>query len=189
MLLARRGVASAATEEDGMSETVKYLLGERDPDALGEPAARPARRAAAAAEPQTSSRRARRPHADLPDGADRAGGLARAGDRDPRGGARRLPAVAADAAVPRPAPGARARHARRTSTTSTRASRRRARTSRTPPSRRPTRTRAPGSSAWRPRPAPASGAPRSRSPARCSAWSARCSWSAPATTRSPTGAR
>ena len=36
---------------------------------------------------------------------------------------------------------------------------------------------------------PASGAPRSPSPARCSGWSARCSWSARATTRSPTGAR
>ena len=41
----------------------------------------------------------------------------------------------------------------------------------------------------RPRPAPASGARRWRSRARCSAWSARSSWSARATTRSPTGAR
>ena len=37
--------------------------------------------------------------------------------------------------------------------------------------------------------APASGAPRSRSRARCSGSSARCSWSARATTRSRTGAR
>ena len=42
---------------------------------------------------------------------------------------------------------------------------------------------------WPPRPAPASGARRWRSRARCSGWSARCTWSAPATTRSPTGAR
>ena len=83
---------------------------------------------------------------DLPHGADRSGGLGRAGDRDPRGGARRLPAVAAHAAVPRPAAGAGARYARPTSTTSTRASPRRARTSPTPPSPRPTRTPRPGSS-------------------------------------------
>jgi tryptophan synthase beta chain len=39
------------------------------------------------------------------------------------------------------------------------------------------------------RPARGSGAPRSRSRARCSASSARCSWSARAMTRSPTAAR
>ena len=49
--------------------------------------------------------------ADLPDGAHRAGGQRRARGRDPRGGPRGLPAVAPDAAVPRAAPGARARYA------------------------------------------------------------------------------
>ena len=51
-----------------------------------------------------------RPGADLPDGADRAGGLDRSRYRDPGGGPRRLPALAADPAAPRPAPGARARY-------------------------------------------------------------------------------
>ena len=46
-----------------------------------------------------------------------------------------------------------------------------------------------GIASSRPRRAPVSGAPRSRSPARCSGSSARSSWSARATTRSPTGAR
>ena len=83
----------------------------RHPDPLGQPAARPPRRAAAAAEPaHRRARRPRRPDADLPDGADRAGGLDGAGDRDPRRRARRLPAVAADAAVPRAPPRAGARH-------------------------------------------------------------------------------
>jgi hypothetical protein len=45
-----------------------------------------------------------------------------------------------------------------------------------------------GSSGWRPRPAPASGAARSPSPARSSGSRSRSTWSAPATTRSPTGA-
>ena len=44
-----------------------------------------------------------RSRAALPDGADHAGGVDRARDRDPRAGARRLPAVAAVAAVPRAA--------------------------------------------------------------------------------------
>ena len=51
-----------------------------------------------------------RPVADLPDGADRAGGLGRARDRDPRRGARDLQAVAPDAALPRAPPRARARY-------------------------------------------------------------------------------
>ena len=84
----------------------------RHPDALGQPAPRPPGRAAAAAEPaDRPARRPRRPDADLPDGADRAGGLAGAGDRDPGRGPRRLPAVAPDAAVPRAPARAGARHA------------------------------------------------------------------------------
>ena len=51
------------------------------------------------------------------------------------------------------------------------------------------RMRAPGSSASRPRPERASGARPSPSPAPCSGWTARSSWSAPPTTRSPTDAR
>ena len=96
-----------------MSEPTKFLLAEdADPDALGEPDARPAGRAAAAAAARgTGARRPGRPHADLPDGADRAGGLDRAGGRDPRRGARDLQAVAPDAAVPRAPARARARHA------------------------------------------------------------------------------
>ena len=119
----------------------------RDPHALGEPAAGPARRAAAAAEPRDGrAGRPRRPHADLPDGADHAGGLARAGrSRSPSrcarptssGGRRRC--TARGAWSRRSAP-------RRGSSTSTRASPPRARTSRTRPSRRPTRTRRPASS-------------------------------------------
>ena len=49
--------------------------------------------------------------ADLSDGADRAGSLRRARDRNPRAGARRLQAVAAGAAVPRAPLGAPARYA------------------------------------------------------------------------------
>ena len=92
----------ASSQGEPMSdEPVKFLLPEsRHPDALGQPAARPARRAAAAAATRApGARRARRPDADLPDGADRAGGLGRAGDRDPRGGARGLQALAPDAAL------------------------------------------------------------------------------------------
>ncbi len=160
------------------------------PHALDQPAARPPRRAAAAAAPgHAAAGRPRRPDPDLPDGPDHAGGLARAGDRDPRGGARGLQAVAPDAAVTAPGGSSASSTPRRTSTTSTRASRPPARTSPTPPSRRPTRTRRPGSAVLPPRPAPASGARRWPSPARCSDSSARCSWSARATTRSPTGAR
>ena len=139
-----------------MSETTKFLLREdADPDALGQPAARPAGRAAPAAQPgHGPARRARRPHADLPDGADPAGGLGRAGGRDPRGrcarptgcgGRRRCTARAGSSARSTPP---------RASTTSTRASRPPARTSRTPRCRRRTRTRRPASRSSRPRPAP-----------------------------------
>ena len=69
-------------------------------------------RAAAAAEPADQGARGPAgPARDLPRGADRAGGLRRAGGRDPRGGARGLQALAPDAALPRPPPGAGARHA------------------------------------------------------------------------------
>ena len=72
----------------------------------------------------------------FPHGADRAGGLGRARDRDPGGGPGDLQALAADAAA-----SARGGSSRRsipppTSITSTRASRPPDRTSRTPPSRR-----------------------------------------------------
>ncbi len=50
------------------------------------------------------------PDPDLPDGPDRAGGLGRARDRDTGGGARGLPALAADSADQGAAPRARARH-------------------------------------------------------------------------------
>ena len=79
--------------------------------------------------------------------------------------------------LPRPPPGAGARYARRTSTTSTRASARPAPTSRTRRWRRPTTTSTRASAAWPPRPAPASGARRWPSPARCSASSAPSTWS------------
>src|SRR6185295_6966939 len=82
------------------------------PDPLGEPAPRPAGSAAAAAPPgDDAARRPARSDADLPDGADRAGGVDRARGRDPGGGPRRLSPVAPDAALPRPPPGARARYA------------------------------------------------------------------------------
>ena len=45
-----------------------------------------------------------------------------------------------------------------------------------------------GISGWPPRPAPGSGAARCRSPASCSAWNARSTWCASATTRSRTAA-
>ena len=163
-----------------MSEPTKFVLGEDAipthwvnllPDLPG--------RAAAAAEPaDRPARRPRRPHADLPDGADHAGGLAGAGDRDPGRGPRRLPAVAPDAAVPRAPPRAGARHAGedllqvrgRLARGLAQAELGRAAGLR----ERAGRDQASSS----PRPAPASGAPRWRSPARCSGWSARSTWSA-----------
>src|SRR3954447_2374045 len=78
---------------------------ERHPDALGQPPAGSAGRSAATTSPRDEgARRPGRPVADLPDGPDPAGGLAGAGDRDPRGGARRLQAVAADTVVSRTPP-------------------------------------------------------------------------------------
>ena len=95
-------------------QTTKYLLSEDAipthwvnllPDLPGA--------AAAAAEPADGrARRPGRPDADLPDGADRPGGLDGAGDPDPGRRPRRLPAVAADAAVPRAPARAGARHPR-----------------------------------------------------------------------------
>ena len=88
-----------------MNDTVKYVLDEsRIPTVLVQHRGRPAEAAAAAAAPgHAAADRPRRPRAALPDGADRAGGHDRARDRDPRAGARRLPPVAADAALPRAA--------------------------------------------------------------------------------------
>ena len=127
----------------------------RDPHPLGEPPPRPAGRPAPAAPPRhDGARRARRPHADLPDVADRPGDVDGPGGRDPgrrcarptsSGAPRRSTARAGSSASSIP---------RRASTTSTRASRRPARTSRTAPSRRPTPTRRPASSGSPPRPAP-----------------------------------
>ena len=132
--------------------------------------------AAAAASRDEEAGRPGRPRAAVPRGADHAGGLDRAVDRHPRPGPRRLPALEADAAVPRPP--ARSRRCRRprTSTSSTRARRRPARTSRTPPSRRPTTTRRRASGGSRPRRAPGSGARRCRWRAASSTSSASCSW-------------
>ena len=67
--------------------------------------------------PRASSRhrqadRPRRSRAALPDGADRPRGLDRARDRDSRSGARDLPHVAPDAALPRAPAGKAARHHR-----------------------------------------------------------------------------
>ena len=130
-----------------MTEQTKFMLTEdRDPDALGEPAARPARRPAAAAQPgHDGARRARRPHADLPDGDHRPGGLA----RSPRSRSPSRCATPTGSGAPRRSSARTGSSAssipRRTSTTSTRASRRPARTSRTARSRRPTRTSRPAS--------------------------------------------
>ena len=80
--------------------------------------------AAAAASRHRSAGRPGRPRSAVPDGPDHAGGDGRAVRRHPRGGARRLPAVAAVARCSAPT-GSRRRWAPRPgSTTSTRASRR-----------------------------------------------------------------
>ena len=70
----------------------------------------PVAAAAAAASGHPPAGRARRPRAAVPGRADRAGGLAGSVHRDPRRRARRLPAVAAHAAVPGPAAGEGPRH-------------------------------------------------------------------------------
>ena len=74
-------------------ETVKYLLPESEiPTHWVNLLPRPARRPDPSAQPgHDAARRARRPHADLPDGPDPAGGLLRARDRDPRRRARGVP--------------------------------------------------------------------------------------------------
>ena len=71
----------------------------------------PSPAAAAVAPGHPRAGRPRRPGAAVPDGAHRAGGHRRALRRHPRRRARRLPAVAAEPAVPGPPPGAAARHA------------------------------------------------------------------------------
>ena len=77
-----------------------------DPDAVVQRHPRPAVATAAAAAPgHDAAGRARRPRAAVPDGADHAGGHAGQLRRHPRRRARRLPAVEAVAAVPRPSPG------------------------------------------------------------------------------------
>ena len=162
----------------------------RDPDALGQPDAGPPRRAAAAAEPEDErARRARRPHADLPDGPDRSrrsrpSPRSRSPTRCARstscGARRRCTARAASSA---------SSIRRRTSTTSTRASRRPARTSPTPRSRRPTTTREDGVRKLSTETGAGQWGSALAFACRLMDWSARCSWSARATTRSPTGAR
>ena len=127
-----------------------------------------------------------RPGAALPDGADRAGGLGRALDRDSRAGARHLPAVAADAALSRAPPGEGARYAgphllqvrRRQPAGQPQAEHRRA--------AGVLQQAKPASSGSPPRPAPGSGARRWPSPASSSASSARSTWSRSATSRSRT---
>ena len=104
-------------------------------------------------------------------------------DRDPGRGARHLPAVAADAAVPRPAPRGRRRHAVEDLLQVRGVSPPEA-TSRTRRSRRPTTTSRTGAGASRPRRARGSGAARSRLRASSSASSARSTWSGSRTTRS-----
>ena len=108
--------------------------------------------------------RAGRPRPAVPDGAHRPGGLGRARDRDPRTGPRRLPAVPAEPALPRPSAGARARYAGPHLLQVRGRAARPAATSRTPRSRRPSTTRRRASSGWRPRRAPGSGGARWPSP-------------------------
>ena len=129
-----------------MAETTKFLLSEDAipthwvnllPDLPGEPLP--------PLNPQTGSPPGRRPHADLPDGADHAGGLARAGDRDPGRRSAMPTGCGARRRCSARAGWSRRSIRRRTSTTSTRASPPPARTSRTRRSRRPTRTRRPAS--------------------------------------------
>ena len=132
---------------------------------------------AAAASRDAAADRPGRPRALVPDGADRAGGQPGARDRDPRRGARRLPPVAADAALPRAPARALPRYAgpdllqvRRRQPGRQPQAQHRGR-------RRPTTTRTRASRGSRPRPAPASGARRWRSPAACSASRSTSTWS------------
>src|SRR5215211_1993580 len=104
-----RRIESPADERTGQVPPARVGLAH----ALGEPAPGPARDPrSAASSGHSEALGARRPLADLPDGPHRAGGLGRARDRDPRGGARGLQVVAPDAASSRAASGARARHPR-----------------------------------------------------------------------------
>ena len=97
-------------------ETVEVPAGRaRHPHALGQPAARPARRAAAAAATRAPSEPAGPDDLTpiFPMGLIDAGGLAASREvAIPDAGPRRLPAVAPDAAVPRAPPRAGARHPR-----------------------------------------------------------------------------
>ena len=120
-LIRHAGVAPVADfearperEEPSMGETVKYTLDEsRLPEAWYNVAADLPEPPRAGAPPgHRAARRPRRPRAALPDGGDPPGGLDRAADPDPRGGPRRLPAVAPDSALPRATARARARDAR-----------------------------------------------------------------------------
>ena len=166
---ARADVALASAPRDTggeMADDTKILLTESEipthwvnlmPDLPGEPAP-PLRPDGAPAGPDDLS-------PIFPMGLIAAGGLGRAGDRDPRRGARDLQAVAPDAAVPGAPPRARARYpgAHLLQVRGHLAGR--ARTSPTPPCRRPTTTARRACAGSRPRPAPGSGARRSPSPA------------------------
>ena len=116
------------------SDTVKYVLDERELPTHDQPDGRPPTGRTAASAPGTKQ----------PAGPDDLSALfpmgliqqevsTRAVRRDPRSGARRLPPVASDAALPAPGAWSASSTRPRTSTSSTRASRPPARTSRTPP--------------------------------------------------------
>ena len=95
-----------------MSETTKFLLEEKSiPKAWYNIQADLPQPLPPVIHPGTGrADRPGRPGAALPDGADRAGGEPGALDRDPRPGAGGLPALAADAALPRAAPREGARY-------------------------------------------------------------------------------
>ena len=143
-----------------MTDTIKYLLDEsRIPKHwynLQADLPRPA--AGRAASRHAPADRPRRPRPALPAGADPAGGVDRARDRDPR--ARCARSTGCGGRRRSSAPGGSSRRSRRRprSTTSTKASARPAATSRTPRCRRRTTTRRRASSGSPPRPARASGA-------------------------------
>ena len=172
-------------------EQTKFLLAEsRDPEALVQHPRRHAEPAAAGAAPgHRAAGRARRPRAALPDGADHAGGQRRGRDPDPRGGARHLQPLAADAALP----GAPARAGGRDAVADLLQVRGR-QPAREPQAEHRGRAgllqQAGGPDAARDRDRRrASGGARSRSPASSSASSARSTWSGSRTTRSRTGGR
>ena len=165
----------------------KFVLDEiAHPAGLVQHRRRPAGAAVAVPPPgHAPADRPGRPRAALPDGAHRPGGLGRARDRDPGAGPRRLPALPAEPALPRPPARAGARYAgphllqvRGRQPGRQPQAEHRAR-------RRPSTTRRRASSASRPRPAPASGAARWRSPARSSGSRSRSTWSAPSYDQKP----